>query len=192
MNVREEHATEALLIRVWREEAGMTLDSENSGALLLRAARFACERHAGQTKPRQKRPVIDHCLEVALLVSEAGLPPDTVAAAILHDTLEKTATVRDELDAQFGQRVGALVEAVSNLPGEADAAAKQRLKDAPADAQSIKCADIVSNLEALALKGELTEKDRADKAATLAVLDRAEPTLAARAASVIERGLNGC
>ena len=160
--------------------------------MLLRAARFACERHAGQTKPRQKRPVIDHCLEVALLVSEAGLPPDAVAAAILHDTLEKTATVRDELDAQFGQRVGALVEAVSNVPGEADAAAKQRLKAAPADAQSIKCADIISNLEALARKGELTAKDRADKAATLAVLDRAEPTLAARAASVIERGLNGC
>jgi hypothetical protein len=82
---------------------------------------------------------------------------------------------------------------VSNVPAEVDAAAKQRLKVAPADAQSIKCADIVSNLEALARKGELTAKDLADKAATLAVLDQAEPTLAARAASVIERGrLNGC
>jgi (p)ppGpp synthase/HD superfamily hydrolase len=171
----------------------MTLAGENSTTLLLRAARFACERHAGQTKPRQKRPVMDHCLEVALLVSEAGLPAVAVAAAILHDTLEKTATDRHELDAQFGPRVGALVEAVSNVPAEVDAAAKQRLKAAPADAQSIKCADIVSNLEALARKGELTAKDLADKAATLAVLDQAEPTLAARAASVIERGrLNGC
>jgi (p)ppGpp synthase/HD superfamily hydrolase len=155
---------------------------------LLRAARFACERHAGQTKPRQKRPVIDHCLEVALLVSEAGLPPEAVAAAILHDTLEKTETTHQEIEAVFGPRVRALVEAVSNLPSDTDAATKERLKAAPADAQSIKCADIISNLETLARNGELTAKDRNDKAATLAVLVRADPTLAARAANVVEHG----
>jgi (p)ppGpp synthase/HD superfamily hydrolase len=171
----------------------MIATGENGAALLLRAARLACARHAGQTKPRQKRPVIDHCLEVALLVSEAGLSRVAVAAAILHDTLEKTETSRQELDAEFGPRVGALVEAVSNPPGESGVEAKQRLKAAPTDAQSIKCADIISNLEALAQKGELTAKDLAEKAAILAVLDQAEPTLAARAASVIERGrLNGC
>lgn len=157
--------------------------------LLLRAARFACERHAAQSKPRQKRPVIDHCLEVALLVSEAGLPRAAVAAAILHDTLEKTATSAHELETRFGPRIRALVEAVSDLPGETDAAAKARLKAAPADAQSIKCADIVSNLEALAQKGELRAKDLADKAATLAVLDHADASLAGRAARIIRRGV---
>jgi (p)ppGpp synthase/HD superfamily hydrolase len=159
----------------------------SAATLLLRAARFAGERHAGQTKPRQKRPVIDHCLEVALLVSEAGLPVEVIAAAILHDTLEKTATVPDDLDRHFGAQVRLLVEAVTEQPGEADAAARRRLHIAPADAQSIKCADIASNLEALARLGALTAKDRADKAATLAVLDHAHAALATRAAKVVER-----
>jgi (p)ppGpp synthase/HD superfamily hydrolase len=131
--------------------------------------------------------VIDHCLEVALLVSEAGLPLEAIAAAILHDTLEKTATVPDDLDRHFGTQVRVLVEAVTEQPGETDAASKQRLRAAPADAQSIKCADIASNLEALARVGALTAKDRTDKAATVAVLDRAHAALAGRAARIVER-----
>lgn len=166
----------------------METASGTDASLLLRAARFACERHAGQTKPRQRRPVIDHCLEVALLVSEAGFGPEVVAAAILHDTLEKTATQGPELETRFGSRVSALVEAVTDLPSETEEAARKRLGRASAEAQSIKCADIVSNLEMLAQEGELTAGDRTEKAATLAVLDRAEPTLAARAASIIEHG----
>ena len=55
--------------------------------LVLRAVRLACERHAGQSKNRQRRPVIDHVLEVAQFVSEAGFPPEVVAAAVLHDTI---------------------------------------------------------------------------------------------------------
>jgi (p)ppGpp synthase/HD superfamily hydrolase len=164
------------------------VDTARDCSLILRAARFACERHAGQNKPRQKRPVIDHCLEVAQLISEAGLSQEAVAAAILHDTVEKTETAHHELEAQFGAQVRTLVEAVSDVPWETDAAAKQRLRIAPADAQSIKCADIVSNLEALAHKGLLTAKDLADKAATLAVLDRADASLAERAARIIQRG----
>ena len=158
-------------------------------SLILRAARFACQRHAGQTKPRQKRSVIDHCLEVALLVSDAGLPDEVVAAALLHDTVEKSETTQHELEAEFGARVRVLVEAVTDLPWESDAAAKERLKAAPADAQSIKCADIVSNLGALAGQGALTAEDRTAKAAKLAVLDQADPGLAQRAASLIEHGV---
>ena len=75
------------------------------------------------------------------------------------------------------------------LPGESEAAAHARLKSAPSEAQTIKCADIVSNLEALARAGELTTKDLEDKAATLAVLTHADPLLAERAARIIERGV---
>jgi (p)ppGpp synthase/HD superfamily hydrolase len=158
-------------------------------ALVLRAARFACERHAGQSKKRQRRSIIDHCLEVAILVSETGLPSDVVAAAILHDTVEKTDTEQNELEQQFGPRVRALVEAVTDTPGELEQAIHARLKAAPPEAQTIKCADIVSNLEALARVGQLTPDDLEDKAATLAVLTRAAPSLAARAASIIARNV---
>lgn len=157
--------------------------------LVLRAARFACARHAGQSKPRQRRSVIDHCLEVAQLVSEAGFSGEVVAAAILHDTVEKTDTEQHELEEQFGPRVRALVEALTDPPREPKAAAHARLKSAPPEAQTIKCADIVSNLAALARVGELTTEDLEDKAATLAVLTHSDPSLAKRAAHIIELGV---
>jgi (p)ppGpp synthase/HD superfamily hydrolase len=155
---------------------------------LLRAARFACERYADQNKPRQKRSTIDHCLEVAQLVCDVGLPREVVAAAILHDTLEKTETAHHELDARFGSRIRELVEAVTDLPWDTDEAARARLKTAPSEAQSIKCADIISNLEGLAKAGELTEKDMDEKAAMLAVLNKANDQLVRRAASLVARG----
>jgi (p)ppGpp synthase/HD superfamily hydrolase len=108
-----------------------------------------------------------------------------VAAAILHDTLEKTETAHHELDAQFGQRIRELVKAVTDLPWDADDANKARLAAAPHDAQSIKCADIVSNLEGLAKVGELTAKDMEEKAATLAILKNADDELARRAARLV-------
>jgi|SRR5688572_20453429 guanosine-3',5'-bis(diphosphate) 3'-pyrophosphohydrolase len=165
------------------------MTEDESCTLVLRAARFACARHAGQTKPRQKRPVIDHCLEVALLVSGVGLDPEVTAAAILHDTLEKTDTAAHDIEAEFGPRVRALVEAVTDLPWDTEATAKARLKAAAAEAQSIKCADIASNLEALARVSALTVKDLNDKAATLAVLDRANRRLAQRAEQIIAAGV---
>jgi guanosine-3',5'-bis(diphosphate) 3'-pyrophosphohydrolase len=160
-------------------------------ARVLHAARFACERHAGQSKNRQRRPVIDHVLEVAQLVSEAGLPGDVVVAAVLHDTIEKSETTPDELEAQFGARVRTLVDAVSDAPWEQKDAIRARLKSSVPEAQSIKCADIISNLEALARVGELTAKDLDEKAATLAVLLNAVAPLRERAAGIVERGVGG-
>jgi (p)ppGpp synthase/HD superfamily hydrolase len=162
-------------------------DSDRS--LLLRAVRLACERHAGQVKPRQKRPVIDHCLEVAQFVSEAGLGPEIVTAAILHDTLEQTETAAHEIEAGFGPGVRALVEALTDLPQDSEDGRKARLKAAPAGAQSIKCADIASNLEALARVSALTLQDINDKAATVAILNRADPQLLRRAQRILARAV---
>jgi (p)ppGpp synthase/HD superfamily hydrolase len=167
----------------------MTMPNSEDVTLAMRAARLACERHAGQSKKRQRRSVIDHCLEVAQLVSEAGFAGEVVAAAVLHDTVEKGDTEQHELEERFGPRVRALVEAVTDAPWETKQAVHARLKSAPPEAQTIKCADIVSNLEALARVGELTTGDLEDKAATLAVLTDANPALAERAARIIADGV---
>jgi (p)ppGpp synthase/HD superfamily hydrolase len=167
----------------------MTGATTRDFTLVLRATRFACARHAGQSKNRQQRSVIDHCMEVAQLVAEAGFPGEVVAAALLHDTVEKADTEQHELEEQFGPRVRALVEALTDQPRESEAAAHARLKSASPEAQTIKCADIVSNLEALARAGELTTEDLEDKAATLAVLTDANSALAERAARIIARGV---
>lgn len=79
---------------------------------VLRAARFAAERHATQTrKGAAAEPYVNHLLEVAQLVSMALAEPDTnlVQAALLHDTLEDTKTTRDELIDRFGSDVADLV-----------------------------------------------------------------------------------
>lgn len=166
----------------------MSSPAEHEQVLVLQAARFACERHAGQDKPRQQRSTIDHCVEVGILVAEAGLPASAVAAALLHDTLEKTATTRAELEARFGPRVGTLVAAVTDAPSDSEAERLARLKAAPPEAQSIKCADIVSNLEALQRAGALTAKDAEKKGAALDVLGQADARLTKRAAAIIARG----
>ena len=55
---------------------------------------------------------IAHPLEVARLLEREGKPDEVIAAGLLHDTLEKTATTRAELQHRFGTRVAGLVESV--------------------------------------------------------------------------------
>jgi guanosine-3',5'-bis(diphosphate) 3'-pyrophosphohydrolase len=85
--------------------------------LLLRAADFAARKHRMQKrKDEEASPYVNHPLAVAMLLADVGgvTDPEILAAAILHDTLEDTKTTPDELEAAFGPRVRALVEAVSD------------------------------------------------------------------------------
>lgn len=125
--------------------------------LLARAFAFAAERHGGQTgKGEPPRPWLSHLAEVAHLVAEAGVGADAdlVAAAVLHDTLEKTATRHEDLRDRFGQAIAGLVAEVTDDPclSEDD---KKRAQAAHAPSLSpgaklIKLADKTSNLRALA------------------------------------------
>jgi guanosine-3',5'-bis(diphosphate) 3'-pyrophosphohydrolase len=122
-------------------------------ALILRAAEFAAHKHRDQRrKGRLERPYIGHCLEVAALLANVGRVADDniLVAALLHDTVEDTATTRDEIGAAFGLTVADLVMEVTDdksLP-------KQQRKDlqvqhAPTyspGAKLIKIADKISNV----------------------------------------------
>ena len=80
--------------------------------LLRRAHAFACVIHADQRR-RDGSPFISHPEAVASLLSEAGLDEEVVAAALLHDVLEKSAVERTEVEERFGESVGALVAAMT-------------------------------------------------------------------------------
>jgi len=90
---------------------------------LLRAVRFAADRHRDQRrKDEESSPYINHPIAVAETLSRAGVR-DRIAllAAVLHDTLEDTETNPDELAALFGVEVREVVEEVSDdksLPKE--------------------------------------------------------------------------
>src|SRR6266581_910374 len=85
--------------------------------LVSEAAELAARRHTGiARKGRGNEPYINHLAEVANLLATAtdGADADLVAAGWLHDTIEDTATTREELAQNFSERVAALVVEVTD------------------------------------------------------------------------------
>ncbi|MBI2566563.1 MAG: bifunctional (p)ppGpp synthetase/guanosine-3',5'-bis(diphosphate) 3'-pyrophosphohydrolase [Candidatus Schekmanbacteria bacterium] len=82
--------------------------------LVVRAAEVALAAHRGQTRQSGEAYCI-HPLEVARILSSYGLDPPTIAAAILHDTMEDTALTRQDVADKFGEEITRLVEGVTKL-----------------------------------------------------------------------------
>ncbi|HXW23337.1 MAG TPA: HD domain-containing protein, partial [Xanthobacteraceae bacterium] len=114
----------------------------NAVSLIVAAADFAARRHAGQRrKGVAGEPYVNHLLEVAALLAEAtgGRDAELVAAALLHDTLEDTATEYEELAALFGRDIAALVAEVTDDKSLPKAERKRRqIESAPAASERAK------------------------------------------------------
>src|SRR6478672_8804301 len=83
-------------------------------ALLNRAYVYAMKAH-GEQKRASGDPYFSHPLEVAAILTDLKLDDSTIAAALLHDTIEDTPTTRGEIDKLFGPDIGALVEGLTKL-----------------------------------------------------------------------------
>jgi GTP pyrophosphokinase len=83
-------------------------------ALLERAHAFARAAHTGQARASGE-PHLHHVLEVAYILAGLNLDAETIAAALLHDTVEDTATTLDDVRQAFGARVAALVDGVTKM-----------------------------------------------------------------------------
>ena len=83
-------------------------------ALLDRAYVYAMKAHGSQTRASGD-PYFSHPLEVAAILTDLKLDDATIAAALLHDTIEDTPTTRAEIDQLFGPDIGALVEGLTKL-----------------------------------------------------------------------------
>src|SRR5579871_3980442 len=82
--------------------------------LLNRAYVYAMKAH-GEQKRLSGDPYISHPLEVAAILAEHRLDDATIAAALLHDTIEDTEATRAEIDQLFGKDIGRLVEGLTKL-----------------------------------------------------------------------------
>ncbi len=82
--------------------------------LLNRAYVYAMRAH-GEQKRASGDPFISHPLEVAAILTELKLDDATIAAALLHDTIEDTDATRAEIDRLFGHEIGLLVEGLTKL-----------------------------------------------------------------------------
>src|SRR5437016_6167789 len=87
---------------------------QTSEALLNRAYVYAMRAHGSQTRASGD-PYFSHPLEVAAILTDLKLDDATIAAALLHDTIEDTPTTRAEIDQLFGPDIGALVEGLTKL-----------------------------------------------------------------------------
>ncbi|WP_344752548.1 bifunctional (p)ppGpp synthetase/guanosine-3',5'-bis(diphosphate) 3'-pyrophosphohydrolase [Gryllotalpicola koreensis] len=83
-------------------------------ALIERAYATADRAHAGQTR-RSGEPYITHPLAVAQILADLGIGSKTIAAALLHDTVEDTDYSLDQLTADFGSEIAMLVDGVTKL-----------------------------------------------------------------------------
>ena len=82
--------------------------------LITRAFQRAAQVHAGQYR-RSGQPYITHCVAVAQILADMKLDAVTIAAALLHDTIEDTSLTLLDLDDAFGPEVAALVDGVTKL-----------------------------------------------------------------------------
>src|SRR6516164_3548904 len=83
-------------------------------ALLNRAYVYAMRAHGEQTRASGD-PYFSHPLEVAAILTDLKLDDATIAAALMHDTIEDTEATRAEIDQMFGRDIGALVEGLTKL-----------------------------------------------------------------------------
>ncbi|HAM16709.1 MAG TPA: GTP pyrophosphokinase, partial [Eggerthellaceae bacterium] len=86
-------------------------DEEN---MLAEAFAFADAAHAGQ-KRKSGEPFIAHPVEVAIILASLHMDAETIAAALLHDTIEDTDVSREDVVERFGDDVANLVEGVTKI-----------------------------------------------------------------------------
>jgi GTP diphosphokinase / guanosine-3',5'-bis(diphosphate) 3'-diphosphatase len=82
--------------------------------LLNRAYVYAMKAHGSQ-KRASGDPYFSHPLEVAAILTDLKLDDATIAAALLHDTIEDTPVTRAEIDQLFGPDIGTLVDGLTKL-----------------------------------------------------------------------------
>ncbi|BDZ58068.1 hypothetical protein GCM10025872_17250 [Barrientosiimonas endolithica] len=82
--------------------------------VIERAYDVAERAHAGQMR-KSGDPYITHPLAVATILAELGMTPPTLAAALLHDTVEDTEYSLEQLRAEFGDEIAMLVDGVTKL-----------------------------------------------------------------------------
>lgn len=127
--------------------------------VVLEAYRYAKEAHKDQVRKYTGQPYFWHCHEVAVILMSYGITdPDTIAIAYLHDVIEDCGRTEDELTQRFNAKISSGVALLSDpapVPGKNRATRKAetraRLSAAPADVQTVKCCDLISNGDSIVI-----------------------------------------
>ncbi len=94
--------------------SGLTNLTPADVTLIEHAYKRAELAHQGQ-KRRSGEPYFVHCVAVAQILVELNMDAPTIAAALLHDTVEDTSLTLEEIENSFGEDVARLVDGVTKM-----------------------------------------------------------------------------
>jgi len=100
------------VVEEYAGDSGGGVDRE----LVEKAFVFACQRHADQRRASGEDFIV-HPISVAKICAGMRLDTATLCAALLHDTVEDTSASIPEVQREFGDEVGSLVDGVTKLTG---------------------------------------------------------------------------
>jgi (p)ppGpp synthase/HD superfamily hydrolase len=122
-----------------------------------RAIRFASRVHQGQRRASDEAPFILHPLEVAASLHAAGCPDRVVAAGVLHDVIEDTGAVLEEIRRRFGAYIAGLVSSLTEDDQITDsvarkAALRSQVRSAGPESAIVFAADKLSKVRELRMR----------------------------------------
>jgi GTP pyrophosphokinase len=132
-------------------EVSTRLATDVDSDLSLAALRFARRVHLGQHRKQTGAQFVEHPIAVAELLSAAGFEDPLIAAAYLHDVVEKTDVELDEIRERFGPGVSGLVDHLSEDPSipayaKRKRALRRQVFAAGRDATLVYAADRLANM----------------------------------------------
>ena len=141
--------------------------------------------HGDQKRKYTNDPYIVHPIAVSEIVKTVAHTDEMVAAALLHDVVEDTPVTIDEIKTKFGSKVAELVGWLTDISRPEDGNRKTRKaidRDhsarAPAEAQTIKVADLIHNTQSIEKHDPHFYKVyKEEKIKLLSVLTEADQTL---------------
>ena len=164
--------------------------------IVKKAQVFAIAAHAAVQQKRKYtgEPYIVHPAEVASIVAGVeGATFDMVAAAWLHDVVEDTGVTLTDIHINFGPEIAALVGWLTDVSRPEDgnrakrkAIDREHTAQAPAEAQTIKLADLISNSRSIVQHDpEFARVYLEEKRLLLGVLTKGDAGLHAQASQYV-------
>ena len=160
---------------------------------VLRAAKYAVAMHGDQKRKYTGEPYVAHCFDVAHIVALSGGDEEMVIAAILHDVVEDTPATVADVEREFGMVVATYVEWLTDVSKSSDGNRETRkrldrehIARAPAEVQTIKVADLISNTSTIVQHDpDFAKVYLAEKRLLLDVLTQADRALILAARSQV-------
>lgn len=106
--------TESPLLTALKKSFSSYIKKASDVSLIEKAFFWADKYHQGQLR-KGGEPYITHPVAVATILAELHAGPATIAAALLHDTVEDTSLTLDMISKEFTPEIATLVDGVTKL-----------------------------------------------------------------------------